>query len=207
MSPRHDLWDLGGRAPNAEGIPSSWPASSRAEVFEELPYTELRGSGDTLVRFLEPLLPTLNRDAEGYLFALDALGVREHGTSWEEARRRAADRLARDVDRLTRAFADELTEVEREQRSRLLAHVDLLGGEIGIDFPADRWLVGHIQGSLFVPVQDDFAAIPIPAELRGVAEPGTLCMSRVAIYRDGTPRGEVLEIEPAGSGGSSDEEP
>ena len=106
----------------------------------------------------------------------------------------ATDDPVKDIS-LTRTFPDLLTEEEEEQRHALLVHVDLLGGELGLDFPIDRRLLGNLRGKFFVPLQeDDFRPIPVPAALQRPTNDDTLWLARVATWRDGRPKGEVLEL-------------
>jgi hypothetical protein len=141
--------------------------------------------------------PSLERDGDSFVFALPEISVSARALSWDEAERCAADRIAAEVDRLTRTFPDLLTEEEEAQRHALLVHVDLLGGELGLDFPTDRRLLGYLRGPLFVPLQaDDFRPIPVPPALQRPTDDDTLWLARVAIYRDGRPKDEVLELIP-----------
>lgn len=165
------------------------------EPWRELPWQEIRGHGVIVVRFCESVSPTLEWDGDAYLFALPELSVCARASSWEEAERCAADHIAAEVDRLTRTFPDLLTEEEAAQRHALLVHVDLLGGELGLDVPTDRRLLGYLRGPLFVPLQaDDFGPIPVPPALQKPTNDDTLWLARVATHRDGRPEGEVLDL-------------
>lgn len=166
-----------------------------SEDWQELPWPELRGHDPIVVRFSRPMYPERREDGAAYIFALPELGVCERASSRDEAKRCAADRIAAEVDRLTRTFPDLLTEEEEEQRYALLVHVDLLGGELGLDFPTDRRLLGYLRGALFMPLQaDDFRPIPVPLALQRPTNDDTLWLARVATWRDGRPKDEILEL-------------
>lgn len=156
---------------------------------------ELRGHENIVVCFSQAVTATLKQVDDEWLFELPAIGICARAGDPEEARQRAADQLAAEVNRLVRAFADELTREERERKTELLGYVDLLGGELGLDFPHARWLLGRVKGSLFVPVQADFSPIGIPPALLAESDPEQLWFARVATFRDGKPKGEVLELE------------
>jgi hypothetical protein len=182
-----------------------WSASTQSEPGWMFLPEELPGHGGIVVRFSSALLAKQEKVDAEWLFAIDELDVAERAADLEEAKRRAADRLAEDVNRLTRAFVDELSRAERQRRTKLLAHIDLLGGELGIDFPSERWLLGRVKGTQFEPVQDDFRPLVLPPFLhvQEPSDPDKLWFARVATYRDGRPKGEILKLEPAPDEGSA----
>lgn len=200
MSPRGSLAEASWDIPPDSGVRRKLLSDAQREdvasdEWEEPWWLELRGHDPIVVRFSRPVSPKIRYDGEAYIFALPALSVCERASSWQEAARCAADRIASEVNRLTRTFPDLLTKEERAQRRALLAHVNLLGGEIGLDFPTERRLLGYLRGPLFVPLQeDDFRPIPVPAALQRSPGDDTLWLARVATWRDGRPKGEVLEL-------------
>ncbi|MCK6591176.1 MAG: hypothetical protein L6Q76_26790 [Polyangiaceae bacterium] len=173
----------------------------------DLPLHELKGHADVVVRFSHRVVPLFERSGGEWLLKIPTLDLVERAPDQEEAKRRMADRIAADVNRLTRAFPSELSSDERKYRAKLLEHIDLLAGELGIDFPRDRWLLGRLRGSAFVPVQDEFAPLALVTSMQRASDPEKLWFARVATYRDGRPTGEVLELEPAPDGSAVEGEP
>lgn len=184
----------------------SQEARRHVEDSWELLHRQLAGHEGTVVQLSRPVLGEYSRIGEQWQFSVPELNVAGRGAEREEARRRAADQLATDVNRLTRAFVVDLSAEERKRRVTLLHHVDILGGEIGIDFPKDRWLLGRIKGARFEPIQEDFESIAIPAERLPEPDPERLWFARVATFRDGRLDGDVLELEAAPEAAQSREE-
>lgn len=162
----------------------------RGVVLDELP-----GDDRSLVRFAQPVRATLQEVGDEWFFEIADLGVFKRADAPDRAVRGAGEALAHEIRRLVGAYADELTPEELERKVKLLAYVDLLGGEIGLYFPSDRWLLGRIEGSSFIPVQQDFEPLSIPEGLRQPSEPDKLWLARVATLRDGRPTGEMLELK------------
>lgn len=158
---------------------------------------ELPGHGRTRVVFSTPPRATLKEAGDVWLFEImTPLDVFTRSTSPDEAIYEAGDKLAAEVRRLVQAYADELTKEELERKVLLLRYVDLLAGDIGLAFSKERWLLGRIEGTRFIPVQYDFEPLEIPAVCRPSSEPDKLWFAKVATYRDGRPMGEVLACEP-----------
>ncbi len=158
---------------------------------------ELAGTPPTVVRFARPIEARATHAADGWTYAIPDLDMRATRTDLEEARRELADRIAAEVDRLTRAWPDELSDEDLERKATLLGWADPICSEIGIDFPTDRHLLGHVCGDLFVPAQNEFRPLTIPEAIRPEADPEVLWWARVGIWRDGRPSGRVLELRRA----------
>lgn len=164
---------------------------------ESVVLDELRGNSPTVVSFSTKMVATFRKAGGEWIFEIRDLGVRTSARNLEEARHKAADALAAEVKRLARAFPDELTRAERERRGKLLKSVDLLGGEIGLDFPETRWLLGHVKDAIFTPIQKEHGAIGVPSVLLAKPQTDQLWFARVATFRDGRIKGEVLELKSA----------
>lgn len=166
---------------------------TRGVEFEELP-----GHGNTRVSFLKPVPATLKETGDEWFFKIEALEVFSREDNPLEAIQKAGDELAASMKRLVFTHVDELTRDERKRKVFLQRHIDLLGGELGLHFRKERWLLGRIEGLCFVPVQRDFESLTLPEEHRTVSEPDKLWFARVGTFRDGRPTGEILELTLAG---------
>lgn len=102
-----------------------------------------------------------------------------------------------------------LSDGDLQRKGQLIGLLELLNSDLGLRFAEDRWLVGRVdlKSGDFTELhreQDDRPlSAPLSEEARSQAEahdPHALWFARVATFRDGSPRGEVLELEAVGSG-------
>lgn len=102
------------------------------------------------------------------------------------------------------APAHTLDDERVRRKSALIARVDTLNSDLGIEHSTHRWLLGRIEGNHFVPVQrDDLEPIPFQG-VAAVSSDG-LYIAKVPVFRDGAPSGGIDELVPAGSGRSLEE--
>ena len=135
-------------------------------------------------------LPELAADAraQGPLAALELLGAE----------------LASEARRLVSTPSSSLSDRDLRRKGSILALVDVLNSDIGIDHDEDRWLVGRIEGGRFLPTMRDLPPAEIPPALLPECTEG-LYFARVPVYRDGAPRGPVEALKPAGRGRTLDD--
>lgn len=163
--------------------------------FRGIKLTELSGHEGKRIVFSLPPIATLKEAGVEWLFEILELDIFKREKTPEEAIYKAGDELAKELLHLVHAYADELTKEQLERKVLLLRYVDLLASEIGLDFPKERWIVGRLEEAHFIPAQDNFEPLPVPATLLRSSEPDKLWFAKIKTLRDGRPIGEILELK------------
>jgi hypothetical protein len=123
------------------------------------------------------------------------------GTTALSALLNLADRLGAEAQRLLSTPTHLIDDDDVARKSEIIAHIDPLNSDIGLAHAESRWLLGRLENGEFVPLQrSDFDAIALPPAVLGNHTQRGEYLAKVAVFRDGTPKGPVQELRPAGSG-------
>jgi len=151
----------------------------------------------------------VKRLSRGWLASLRGASTSRQAPLATDALEKLTRELGEEARGLMQTPSHQLSDAEVARKGRLIGLLDLLNSDIGLRFAESRWLVGRVDADqqLFTELhrtQDDEAwSCPIPPKLLPATPPNAqqvLWFARVETWRDGTPRGDVLELEPIGSG-------
>jgi len=168
--------------------------------------------GDARLVFHRAQTVEMMRLSQGWLASLPAASTSKQAPQASEALVKLVGGLADEARKLVQTPSHALTDVEISRKGRLIGLLDLLNSDIGLSFARDRWLVGRVDleqqrfTELHRAQDDDVLSAPIASDLLGNLRPGdqeALWFARVETVRDGSPRSEVLELEPIGLGRSA----
>ncbi|MGK3977762.1 hypothetical protein WMF38_39395 [Sorangium sp. So ce118] len=165
----------------------------------ELPFRAGRGDTEGRIVFHAPVAVDVRKVGGTWAARLRGLTKELHEAQPRASIEALACHIAHETRRLVSTPSSDLVSKDVRLKGRLLATVDVLNSDIGLDHVAERWIVGRVAGRELVPTMRHLPRIELPEALLPESAEG-LYLARVPVHRDGAPSGPATSLEPAGSG-------